>query len=214
MSAADFSVKDRLRFRKLLEVAYSTTFSGERDAALTAAARLADAHGMTLHEAAGMKEPREEPQARPQTRPRGHAGFAADFGAAGPEAMGRWWARQTARGHGQNAGQNTRAQAADHAAATTAAREAAEKKRRDEALADAFRRGLDAEEIKARAKAEARASRPIRRPGNRGPWRSRPEFVRVLLAETRMSAKEIAAVAGVTIYDVFREKLLMRRNAA
>jgi len=26
-----------------------------------------------------------------------------------------------------------------------------------------------------------------------------------------MSAKEIAAVAGVTIYDVFREKLLMRR---
>ena len=26
-----------------------------------------------------------------------------------------------------------------------------------------------------------------------------------------MTAKEIAAAAGVTIYDVFREKLLMRR---
>lgn len=208
MSVTDFSVKERLRFRKLLEVAYSTTFPGERDAALAAASKLAEAHGMTLHEAAGMKEPaREEP--RPQPRPRGHAGFAADFGAASPDHMGRWWARQTARG------QNGRSQAADHAAATTAAREAAEKKRRDEALADAFRRGLDAEEIKAREKAEERARRPaIRRPGNRGPWRSRPEFIRVLLAETSMSAKEIAAVAGVTIYDVFREKLLMRRSAA
>ncbi len=210
MSVTDFSAKERLRFRKLLEVAYSTTFPGERDAALNAAGKLAEAHGMSLHEAAGMKEPtREEP--RPQARPRGHAGFAADFGAAGADHMGRWWARQTARGRTQNTG----AQAADHAAATEAAREAADKKRRDEALADAFRRGLDAEEIKARVKAEARASRPnVRRPGNRGPWRSRPEFVRVLLAETRMSAKEIAAVAGVTIYDVFREKLLMRRSAA
>ncbi len=212
MSVTDFSVKERLRFRKLLEVAYSTTFQGEREAALAAASKLAEAHGMTLHEAAGMKEPaQEQPQARTHTRPRGHAGFAADFGAASPDHMGRWWARQTARGHGQN----NRSQAAEHAAAATAAREAAEKKRRDEALADAFRRGLDAEEIQARAKAEERARRPtVRRPGNRGPWRSRPEFVRVLLAETRMSAKEIAAVAGVTIYDVFREKLLMRRSAA
>lgn len=208
MSVTDFSVKERLRFRKLLEVAYSTTFAGERDAALAAASKLAEAHGMTLHEAAGMKDPVRE-ETKPQPRPRGHAGFAADFGAAGPDHMGRWWARQTARGRGQA---NT---SADHAAATTAAREAAEKKRRDEAMADAFRRGLDAEEIKARAKAEERARRPaMRKPGNRGPWRSRPEFVRVLLAETRMSAKEIAAVAGVTIYDVFREKLLMRRSAA
>lgn len=209
MSVSDFSVKERLRFRKLLEVAYSTTFAGERDAALNAASKLAEAHGMTLHEAAGMKEPtRDEP--KPQPRPRGHAGFAADFGAASPDHMGRWWTRYTARGRGEN----NRSHAADHAAATEAAREAADKKRRDEALAEAFRRGLDAEEIKAREKAAARTARPMRRPGNRGPWRSRPEFVRVLLAETRMTAKEIAAVAGVTIYDVFREKLLMRKSAA
>ena len=205
MSVADFSAKDRLRFRKLLEVAYSTTFAGERDAALHAARKLAETHGMSLHEAAGMKEPaREEP--RPQPRPHGPAGFAADFG-AGRDNMGRWWQRY---------GQRARPPEAEHAATTEAARAAAEKKRRDEALEDAFRRGLDAEEIKARAKAEARAAhgRPIRRPGNRGPWRSRPEFIRVLLAETTMSAKDIAAVAGVTIYDVFREKLLMRRSAA
>lgn len=210
MSVTDFSVKERLRFRKLLEVAYSTTFAGEREAALNAASKLAEAHGMTLHEAAGMKEPARE-ELKPQPRPRGHAGFAADFGAASPDHMGRWWARYTARGRDQA----NRARGAEHTAATTDARENAEKKRRDEALAEAFRRGLDAEEIKAKEKAEARAARPhVRRPGNRGPWRSRPEFVRVLLAETRMTAKEIAAVAGVTIYDVFREKLLMRRSAA
>jgi hypothetical protein len=208
MNAADFSAKDRLRFRKLLEVAYSTTFAGERDAALNAARKLAATHGMSLHEAAGMKEPaREEP--KPQPRPRGHAGFGADFGAAGPENMGRWWARYNARGRGTDT---------DQAATTEAARATAEKKRRDEAMEDAFRRGLDAEEIKARAKAEARAAnrdgRPMRRPGNKGPWRSRPEFIRVLLAETQMSAKDIAAVAGVTIYDVYREKLLMRRGEA
>ena len=212
MSVADFSAKDRLRFRKLLEVAHSTTFAGERDAALNAASKLAESHGMTLHEAAGMKEPARE-EAKPHPRPRSAAGFAADFGAAGQENLGRWWARHTARGRAQ-----ADARAADHAAATEAAREAADKKRRDEALADAFRRGLDAEEIKARAKAEARAAnqahRPTRRPGKRGPWRSRPEFIRVLLAETRMTAKEIAAVAGVSVYDVFREKLLMRRAAA
>ena len=206
MSVADFTAKDRLRFRKLLEVAYSTTFAGERDAALNAATKLAESHGMSLHEAAGLKEPaREEP--RPQARPHGPAGFAADFG-AGRDNMGRWWQRY---------GQRARPPEAEHAAVTEAARAAAEKKRRDEALEDAFRRGLDAEEIKARTKAEARAAnggRPIRRPGNRGPWRSRPEFIRVLLAETQMSAKDIAAVAGVTIYDVFREKLLMRRSAA
>ncbi|MHB1207250.1 MAG: DUF2786 domain-containing protein [Rhodospirillaceae bacterium] len=208
MSVADFSAKDRLRFRKLLEVAYSTTFPGERDAALNAARKLAATHGMSLHEAAGMKEP-AAPEPKPQPRPRGHAGFAADFGAAGPENMGRWWARYNARGRGTDA---------DHAATTESARVAAEKKRRDEAMEDAFRRGLDAEEIKARAKAEARAAnrdgRPTRRPGNRGPWRSRPEFIRVLLTETQMTAKDIAAVAGVTIYDVFREKLLLRRAAA
>ena len=43
MSIADFSAKERLRFRKLLEVAYSTTFPGEKDAALAAAERIAAA---------------------------------------------------------------------------------------------------------------------------------------------------------------------------
>ena len=214
MSVAEFSAKDRLRFRKLLEVAHSTNFPGEREAALNAASRLAEAHGMTLHEVAGMKEPAAAPrEPDTRTRARTHTGFAADFGAAGPEAMGRWWARRAAR--------NAYAQeTSEPAGLSEAARATAEKKRRDEALEDAFRRGLDAEEIRAQAKAAARAKRSdtrhVKRPGTPGggAWRSRPEFIRVLLTETQMSAKEIAAAAGVSIYDVFREKLLMRRPAA
>jgi len=202
MSIADFSAKERLRFRKLLEVAYSTTFAGEREAALAAAERVAAAHGLSLREAAGLPE-RERETPKPEPRPRGHAGFRADFGAAGPEAMGRWWA-----GRAQpNAG-----------SASEAHRMAAEKRRHDQAMAEAIRRGLDADERAAEAarakRAETRYTRDRSHSRNHGPWRSRPEFVRVLLAETTMSAKDIAAVAGVTIYDVFREKLLMRRAKA
>ena len=125
------------------------------------------------------------------------------FGAAGPETMGRWWAG--------------RAQP-NASSASEASRMAADKRRHEQAMAEALRRGLDAEERAAEAakakRAETRYTRDRSHSRNHGPWRSRPEFVRVLLAETTMSAKDIAAVAGVTIYDVFREKLLMRRPKA
>jgi len=197
MTDTGFTAKEQLRFRKLLEVANSTTYSGERDAALNAAARLASTHGMTLREAAGMSEPAHEPEPAMRQRPRRPGGFAADFGAASPDNMGKWW-RQT-----QRPGASTQTH---H---TESDRVAAEKKRLAEAMADAVRRGLDAEE---RAAAERAARRqPHMRPAKRGAWRARPEFIRVLLTETAMTAKEIAAAAGVTIYDVFREKLLMRR---
>ncbi|MEQ9449701.1 MAG: hypothetical protein RLN70_12490, partial [Rhodospirillaceae bacterium] len=78
----------------------------------------------------------------------------------------------------------------------------------------AVRRGLDAEVI---AKEQRKNASPPRRQSytrRSNAWRPRHEFIRVLLKETRMTAKEIAAVAGVTIYDVFREKLLMRRPHA
>ena len=83
-----------------------------------------------------------------------------------------------------------------------------------QAMADAIRRGLDAEERKAAERAATARVQLKLRPGKRGAWRARPEFIRVLLTETGMTAKEIAAAAGVTIYDVFREKLLMRRAGA
>jgi len=201
MADTGFTAKEQLRFRKLLEVANSTTYSGERDAALNAAARLAAAHGMTLREAAGMSEPVHEPEPAMRQRPRRPSGFAADFGAAGTENLGTWW-RHPHSGRAANTG-------AGHNYKTESERVAAEKKRRDEAMADAVRRGLDAEE---RAAAERAARRQTHvRANKRGAWRARPEFIRVLLTETAMTAKEIAAAAGVTIYDVFREKLLMRR---
>jgi hypothetical protein len=200
MSDTGFSAKERSRFRKLLEVANSTTYGGERDAAIGAATRLAESHGMSLREAAGMTEaPAREPEPGPRERPRRPAGFAADFGAAGPENMGRWWRQPHQKGPSSYGYRSDAEQLAD------------EKKRRDDALADAIHRGLDAEERKAAERAAKRAGQLRVRAGKRGAWRARPEFVRVLLTETTMTAKEIAAAAGVTIYDVFREKLLLRR---
>jgi len=193
----EFSVKERERFRKLLEVANSSTFTGERDAALAAATRLAASHGMSLREAAGMSEVEEKPQPRPQRRANG---FASDF-------SGAMRAAGLKRGPGQGRvyrRHETRTQAAVDAQMT------AEKSRYDAALADAIRRGLDAEERAAAAK--ARAFMP--RPKKRQTYRNRAEFIRILLTETGMSARDIAATAGVTIYDVFREKLLMRQRHA
>ncbi len=204
MTESGFTAKERSRFRKLLEVANSTTYSGERDAALNAATRLATAHGMTLREAAGMSAEAPAPDPSPRERPRRAAGFAADFGAAGAESMGTWW-RNPQRPHAGNHGPNTGYR-------SEAERVTAEKKRRDEAMEDAILRGLDAEERAKAARAAAAKGRVTLRPGKRGAWRARPEFIRVLLTETGMTVKEIAAAAGVTVYDVFREKLLLRRG--
>jgi hypothetical protein len=197
MTDSGFTAKERIRFRKLLEVANSTTYSGERDAAVQAATRLASSHGMTLREAAGMADAPETPE--PAARPRRPSGFPADFGAAGAEHMGMWWKQPQRPG----------AQAQYR---TEIERVAAEKERLAAAMQDAILRGLDAEERAKAARVAAAQNRLHVRAKKRGAWRARPEFIRVLLTETGMTAKEIAAAAGVTIYDVFREKLLMRRG--
>jgi hypothetical protein len=193
-----FSPKERQRFLKLLEVAHSSTFTGERDAALAAASRLATAHGMTLREAAGMAEPEE-----PRPPPRRPAGFPHDFG-----AMRGAFRAQAAMRHamGRDHGPHMSGLSED-------ARSMAEKQRYESAMADAVRRGLDAEEKRAEAAAAAKRRDFVRRPNKRA-FRDRTDFIRVLLRETSMSARDIAATVGVTIYDVFREKLLMRRRPA
>ena len=198
----EFSAKERLRFRKLLEVANSSTFAGERDAALAAATRLAATHGMSLREAAGMAEKEEEPtpRRRPPRRPSGiNPDVAAAMRAAGinRDPRTRSYARFGERG----------------SAAIEEARLAGEKRRYEAAMADALQRGLDAEERAAAAKAAAKKRDYVRRP-NRAAFRNRGEFIRVLLSETTMSARDIASTAGVSIYDVYREKLLMRKRLA
>ena len=180
----NFTARERERFRKLLEVAHSTTYEGEKDAALAAATRLARSRGMSLHEAAGMKS--DEPlrrQAHPTNkRSKQHQSSwtTAKFG----ETF------RAPRGAYHNDTESLKA----------------EKKRHKDAVADAIRRGLRLDDEPKPAKSSAF----VRRSGA-GAWRSRPDFIRVLLRETQMSAREIAATVGVSIHDVFKEKLLMRQ---
>ena len=192
----DFSPKDRRRLRQFLELANSTEFTGEREAALAAATRLAENHGMTLREAVGMSEHDETATAR------AHQAREAAQPQAPPDPMDVFSRRF---------GFRPRRAAPEHTAQfrTEEERVAHEKKKFEEALADARRRGLDAAEIR-RARnrdwlhARSRSTRQ----------RPRAEFVRVLLKETTMTAREIALTAGVSVYEVFREKLLLRRVAA
>ncbi|MCB2107429.1 MAG: hypothetical protein KDE14_07000 [Rhodobacteraceae bacterium] len=190
----EFSGKDRRRMRQFLELAHSTSFDGEREAALTAATRLAESYGMSLREAVGMSEREAPPKAHrprpPRTNSQAHTPEHDAF-------------HQRFK-HGFGTHPKHQAQAAEFR--TEAERAAFEKKMYEAAMAEAYRRGLDAELIKAQRRAEAlKHARPK---SNR--WRPRAEFIRVLLKETGMSAREIAEVAGVTVYDVFREKLLLR----
>lgn len=193
----DFSPKDRRRLRQFLELAHSTEFTGEREAALSAATRLAESHGMTLREAVGMSEVDETVstrahQARENAKPR-----------AEPDPMDVF-----SRRFGFRQSHATAEQTTDFR--TEEERIAHEKRRYEEALADARRRGLDAAEI--RRAARSRDFMHARSRSNR--WRPRTEFIRVLLRETSMTAREIALTAGVSVYEVFREKLLLRRAAA
>ena len=172
MTETGFTAKERLRFRKLLEVANSTTYDGERDAALNAATRLATAHGMSLREAAGMADAPPAADPSPRHRPQRPSGFAADFGAAGTENLGRWW-RQPPKTPGGATGFRTDNEI-----------QSEEKKRHAEAMADAIRRGLDAEERAAAEKA-ARARTNLKlRPGKRGAWRARSMISRRMVSSS------------------------------
>ncbi|MBL8630665.1 MAG: DUF2786 domain-containing protein [Rhodospirillaceae bacterium] len=198
---SEFSDKERSRFRRLLEVANSTTFDGEREAALGAATRLAEAHGMSLREAAGMAESTEE-RAAATHRPRPKAKTAA----AEP-----WPEHVHAGQRFHNAFHPRQRDGAKHTQRfqTDLDGIVADKKRFEEAMADAVKRGLDADERR-RAERLAAMEHAARRRSS-GRWRPRKEFIRILLKETQMTAREIAATAGVSVHDVLREKLLLRR---
>jgi len=117
---AHFTDKERARFRKLLEVANSSSFKGEKEAALEAATRMAESHGMTLREAASMSEHIHRPRKSQTRSPRGH-GFYSTFGT---------W-------HVPRASYRTESE-----------RVSLEKQNRNSAMADAISRGLDRQEQK------------------------------------------------------------------
>jgi pyruvate/2-oxoglutarate dehydrogenase complex dihydrolipoamide acyltransferase (E2) component len=172
-----FSDRDREKFRKLLEVANSTDYEGEKEAAMAAAKRMASANGMTLHEAAGASETRHiEKEKRQRKREEQNA---ESFKKRNKEIFKKY--------------------------KDESERVAAEKHQHEEALKEAVARGLKKDEKKptnARAKSRRRTSSRSKR--------STPDFIRVLLKETKMSVNDIAATVGVTSNDVFKEKLLMR----
>ncbi len=176
-----FTERERDKFRKLLEVANSTSYEGEKEAALAAATRLAKSRGMSLHEAAGMSERgRNRHDEKPISKRRKKKEDSAEFGETFTAP------RETYRSESEKL--------------------AAEKKKYDQALADAIKRGLQLEEEQKTTKKPAASRRT-----SSGSWRSRPDFIRVLLRETRMTPNEIASTAGVSVNEVYKEKLLMRR---
>jgi hypothetical protein len=193
----EFSTKDRRRLRQFLELEHSTEYVGEREAALAAATRLADSHGMTLREAVGMSDVEEPAQPPPPKREPPPRAAAA--------------ARDPFSQFERRFGLGRRHAPPEHAAQfrDEAERVAHEKRLRDEAIAAAHLRGLDAAELRRKRTAEWLNSR---RSSTR--WRPRGEFIRVLLRETTMTPREVALTAGVSVYEVYREKLLMRNAAA
>ena len=56
--ATSFNDAERKRFQGLLRLAAESPYVGERENALAAARRMAERHGMTVEEAAGMERPR------------------------------------------------------------------------------------------------------------------------------------------------------------
>lgn len=76
-----------------------------------------------------------------------------------------------------------------------------DKARREAALAEAYARGLDADERK-----RAQAQPPRRNGAKRNPY----SHARVLLQETTLPMLEIAAITGLDIYEVVGLKLKLR----
>ena len=166
--------KEREKIRKLLEVANSTQYSGEKEAALAAATRIAKSKGMTLREAVGLNETNKQDKSRLKKND------SSFFRSKKQEKTFFFSDSQSIY---------------------------AEKQRYKKAMDDAINRGLEIEPEK-----PIKKRREYIRTKRKSSSRSKPDFIRVLIKETKMSSNEIANTAGVSIYDVMREKLLMRKK--
>jgi len=82
-----------------------------------------------------------------------------------------------------------------------------DKERRERAMEEALRRGLDAEERRAAEQT------PFRRPTMGRSKRNPESHARVLLRETSLPLQEIADLSGLDIYKVVGMKLKMRMTA-
>ena len=179
--ALPFTETDRERLRNLLELAESSPFPGERDNALAAAKRLAERHDMSLEEAASRQPDR---QRAPGRHPAMDGEFVSPFVYRPDRKTADRWQRTSL----------------DPAA------QEAEKKRWEEAVTAARRRGLDGGD-----KSETERF-GTRRPNSRS-RRNPIAHATVLLKETSLPFQEIADITGLDIYDVIAMKLKLRAAA-
>lgn len=183
-----FDSAERRRFHNLLKLAAESPFEGEREAALAAAKRLAERHGMSLREAAA--QPAEDDAAEP-TAGQGHRRSAATnpWGGSGfepPPGFEERWGRAKERDSRWRRPED-------------------EKRQWRAAYEAARRRGLDAQEEAARPKPRPQASR------SRSNQRMNPDMhARALLRETSLPLAEIAQITRLNIYQVVGIKLKMR----
>lgn len=173
-----FSEAERERFHALLLLAAESPFEGERKNALAAADRLAQQHGMTMDEAAAAPDLTQAP-----TQP------------ARPSTPPERELRRAAASDFSGI-----VNLMDHFVVD-------DKKRRDEALQEAYDKGLDSAERKA---AERQGRRPAWKPKSAGPRRNPRAHAHVLLAETSMPLTEIVSLTGLDIYEVVGMKLKLR----
>lgn|SRR5690625_823034 len=178
--ARSFTDAQQQRFRKLLTLAAESPFAGEREAALAAATRVAEAAGMDLEEAAAACGRRDREQAAAQGRqePR-------------PAAEGEW--------PDDLSPDLRRAAWAGYAWEAAASR--ARQRHREE-----VERSQREEEARRRANiARGRRSQPR---SNRA--MPRDDFARILLLETGLPLSDIAEITELDIYEVVGLKLKLR----
>lgn len=184
--AENLSTAQQQRFRKLLTLAAESPFAGEREAALAAAERMADAAGMDLEEAAracGRAEREEAESAR---------GPAAATTA--PEAG---WPDSHIHPSMRRAAWAGYAWEAAASRARQRHREEVERRQREE---EAQRRD---------ERSRGRRNQPR---SNRAMPRS--DFARVLLLETGLPLRDIAEITELGMYEVVGLKLKLRPEIA
>lgn len=180
----DFTPARKQRFRKLLTLAAESPFVGEREAALAAAERMAEAVGLDLEEAARACG-RDEAEARSEAPAQAARGTAEE---GWPEDIGPTRRRAAWTGYAWEAAASR---------ARQRHREEVERRQREE---EAQRR----EERGRRRRSGQRSDRTM----------ARGDFARVLLLETGLPLRDIAEITELGMYEVVGLKLKLRPEIA
>jgi hypothetical protein len=183
--AQSFTPDERNRLTKLLVLAKESPYPGERQAALTAAERMAARKGLSLEDAARFaahdaEEAERRDQARRQER-----------------AREDYWARRAQ----EDSGFARRFHHAFHAQDSQAAAASRARQRQRWAEEDAERRAAE----------DQRMARNLRTNRRRSHRRIPPyEHARILILDTNLPLAEIAKLTGLSLHEVIAMKLKLR----